>query len=86
MSGPQLSIFTHENLRPYEVIESLNVNQIDLQGDVIFVCKTSKREIVVNSRKQITKTSKEKAQKTKIPTEGPDSRVPPLGVSALTRQ
>ena len=56
----------------------MNIDQTDLQGDVIFVCKTSKREIMVNPRKQITKASKGKAQKTKISTEGPDPRVPHL--------
>ena len=53
----------------------MNVDQTDLQGDMIFVYKTSKREIMVNPRKQITKASKGKAQKTKISAEGPDPKV-----------
>ena len=56
----------------------MNVDQTDPQGDVFFDCKTSKREVVVSLREQITKTSKGKSQKTKIPTEGPDPRVPHL--------
>ena len=78
MSDPQLSVFTHENLRPKEVIESLNVDQNELRGDVIFVFETSKREIMVSLRKQITRTSEGKAKKTKIPAKGPNPRIPHL--------
>ena len=56
----------------------MDVDQADPRGDVLFDCKISKREVVVSPRGQVIKTSKGKAQKTKIPAEGPDPRVPHL--------